>query len=157
MKPAKERELFQEFLRMAVAEYRIGEGSLSISSMESLQLGTRSVEHFECVLSVKSFNGFFPKLSQAQIDMCFRELVSDEHLCVGQHVNLLEPISIAKWLIDDTQTMTHSSIVLYYGSSPLLSTFFRFDTLEDFHYIRDVLQTLKLCRLNDKHLKLERR
>ena len=157
MKPARERELFQEFLRMAVAEYRIGEGSLSISSMESPELGARSVEHFERVLNVKSFNGFFPKLSQAQIDICFSELVLDEHLCVGQHVNLLEPISIAKWLIDERRTMTHSSIVLYYGSSPLLSTFLRFDTLEDFHYIQDVLLTLKLCRLNDKHLKVERR
>jgi hypothetical protein len=153
MKPAKERELFQEFLRMAVAEYRIGEGSLSVSSIESPQLGARTVERFERVLNVKSFNGFFPKLAQPQIDICFKELVLDEQLCVGQHVNLLEPVVISKWLINAKQSATRSSINLYYGSLPLLSTFLRFDTLEEFQCVRDVMQTLKLCRLNDKHLK----
>ena len=153
MKPAKERELFHEFLRLAVAEYRIGQGSLSISSMESPQLGARTVEHFERVLNVKSFNGFFPKLSEAQIDICFKELVLDEQLCVGQHVNLLEPVSIAKWLINERQSATRSSIILYYGSLPLLSTFLRFETIEEFQYIQHVMRTLKLCRLNDKHLK----
>jgi hypothetical protein len=125
--------------------------------MESPQLGARTAEHFERVLNVKSFNGFFPKLSQAQIEICFKELVLDERLYVGQHVNLLEPVSIAKWLINARPSATHSSINLYYGSFPLLSTFLRFDTLEDFEYIREVMQTLKLCRLNDKHLKLVRR
>lgn len=156
MKPAKERELFQEFLQIAVAEYRVGQGSLSISSMESPQLAARSVGHFERVLNAKSFNGFFPQLSEAQIDICFKELVLDEQLRVGQDVILLEPISIAKWLVNGRQSVTHSLIVLYYGSSPLLSTFLHFDSLEEFQYIRDVLQSLNLCRLNDKHLKLER-
>lgn len=75
MKPARERELFREFLRTAVAEYGIGEGSLSISSMESPQLAARTVAHFERVLDVKSYNGFFPTLSRARIDICFDELV----------------------------------------------------------------------------------
>lgn len=141
---------------MAVAEYSIGEGSLGISAMDSPQSSAKLVEHFERVLNVKSYNGFFPKLPKAQIDICLAELVSNDPLCVGQHLNLLEPVFITKWLIHEKPSVTRSSITLNYGTFPVLSTSLHFETLEEFQYVRDVLQTLKLCRLNDKHLKLER-
>jgi hypothetical protein len=157
MKPARQRALFQEFLRQAVAQYGSGEGSLGISAMQSPESAASAVERFERILGLKSYNGFFPKLSKAQIDLCFDELVADEALCAGQHLNLLEPVPVTHWSIDGTEVPTASQFMLYYGSLPTLGTSLRFNSVEEFQRIRDVLQAIKLCKLNEKHLRLDKR
>lgn len=160
MKPARERELFQEFLRLAVASYQVGEGSLGITSIgpaQSAQSVSSCVEHFERVLGTPSFNGFFPKLSPESIEACFRELVSNEKWYLDSHALLLQPFSITSWLVDGREVKTRSAIMVYYGSTPTLSTTLVFESLDEFHCVRRTLETLKLCRLNEKHLKAVKR
>ncbi len=44
-------------------------------------------------------------------------------------------------------------INLFYGMKPCISTFLQFETVEHFEFIRQVLEYLHFCKLNEKHLK----
>jgi hypothetical protein len=48
---------------------------------------------------------------------------------------------------------TPSELSMYYGQGQYLSTVLQFATTEDFRAVQKVFADLRLCKLNEKHLK----
>ena len=64
---------------------------------------------------------------------------------------------ITKWKLGEKVTKTDSSFYIYYGTRPSLYTEFRFNSEEEFDSLQEIFTKLKLCKLNPKHLKEEKR
>ena len=45
---------------------------------------------------------------------------------------------------------------VHYGSMPVLGTTLGFESIEDFRSVKTTLESTKLCKLNEKHLKQRR-
>jgi hypothetical protein len=148
MKPVRQKALFNEFLSQAVAEYSFENGILTVLSGSANQ----RVLRFEYLLDVISLNNSFNALTPPQIDRCLAEIIGDDELIPD--LILLQPVKISAWLINGQKAATSSRVTLYYGSQPCISTFLRFDTVEQFQYIKEVLEDLRFCKLNEKHLKI---
>ena len=86
MAPARARERFGEFLRLAVAEHEFLPGGLMITrNLLGAQDSSQSIlERFERVLGFKHMNGFFGSLTRVQFEQCFNELLADESLLGGK-------------------------------------------------------------------------
>ena len=147
MPPAKERSLFQEFLTRAVAEYKLEIGTLSYLGLDRLG----RIRHFEQLLGVPSLNGGYYSLTPEQFDRCFASILADDTLLPG--LMLTQSITVSQWSIAGQPVPTESRFHLYYGIKPCVSTTLRFDTIEQYNYIKQVLSDLKFCTLNELHLK----
>ena len=83
------------------------------------------------------------------------EIIHDSTLIPG--FMLMQSITVSKWSIEGRAVATDSRFHLYYGVKPCISTFLRFDVLEQFRYIKQVLEDLGFCTLNEIHLKFVRK
>jgi hypothetical protein len=163
MEPARQRELFDEFLKKAVAEYSFNGGSLTLfvgSAPAFLPLeaqGTwghvtsNDVQRFEQLLGTGAHEGAFYSLAPQQCEVALNEIIRNSTLIPG--AMLLQGVDISKWLIQDQPVATQSQIMLYYGMKPCISTFLQFRTTDEFEFIKRVLSDLQFCKLNEKHLK----
>jgi len=160
MEPARQRELFQEFLKRAVVEHSFGGGNMTILAGPgpSFLAGkgpfghatAADVQRFERLLGVVPKNGFF-NLNAEQCDLALNEIIKDSAIRPG--IGLLQSVGISKWLIDGVPVGTLSRMSLYYGMKPCVSTFLQFETAEQFDFVKKILADLKFCKLNEKHLK----
>ena len=156
MKPSVERALADEFERLAIARGEFGASTLWICrSVPGCDTPTELIQRYDSALKKNSINGFF-HLEEAEFESAFKMLVSDESELPLGNTNILRSraIKIHEWHIAGTAAPTQSTIHWNYGSTPGISTFLRFNTREEFDYIRSVFADLKLCKLNEKHLKL---
>src|SRR5262245_60981678 len=157
MSPAKQNQLFVEFVQRAVAEYRVSHVSLMISKKAFAAAETIQpvVEYFENLLGAASHNGYFSRLSAHQFDQCFVSLVEDPALLSGPSTILIlnRCHAITKWRINGVDCPTDSSFDLSFGPEPRLSTFLTFHSIQQFRYIERILAELRFCRLNQRHLK----
>jgi hypothetical protein len=163
MQPVRQRELFAEFLRKAVAEYSFTGGSLSFcggATLAFLPMEAKSqrgrvtrddVRHFEQLLGNPSSDGSFYSLSPQQCEIALAELIQHSALLPGSM--LMQSVDISKWLVEGQPVNTQSEIMLYYGMKPCISTFLQFETTSQFEFIKRVLLDLDFCKLNEKHLK----
>lgn len=163
MAPARQKMLFDQFLNTAVAEYATTGGSLKLftgAAPPSLPPDAQAmwghtthgdVERFEKILGTSASNGSFDALTGQQCETALSELVQNSALARGSM--LLQGIEISGWLVEGQPVRTKSSVHLYYGMNPRISTFLEFETSEQFEFIKQVLSDLKFCKLNEKHLK----
>lgn len=162
MQPARQRELFAEFLKRAVAEHSFTNGTLTFFIGDApafLPLEAQGqwghvtsddVRHFEHLLGSPSRAGNFA-LSAQQCEVALTELIQRSALLPGSI--LLQGVDISKWLIEGHPVTTESRFFLYYGMKPCISTFLEFETTSQFEFIKRVLVDLDFCKLNEKHLK----
>ena len=164
IEPTRQKALFDEFLEKAVAEYSATGGSLTLfvglaptyiaSDLQEMREDPKraQVEHFEKLLGIPSHNnGSFYSLTGQQCETALAELIQESGLMRGSM--LLQGFEISKWRIEGRPVELQSRIHLYYGVKPCISTFLRFETMEQFEFIKGVLSDLNFCKLNEKHLK----
>ena len=163
MPPARQRQLFAEFLKKAVAEHSFTDGSLTffigdappfLPAEAQTQWGhvtSDDVRHFEQLLGTSARDGAFYSLTAQQCETALQELLQRTTLLPGSM--LLQGVEISKWLIEARPVPTESRMHLYYGLKPCLSTFLDFETTTHFNFIKQVLADLNFCKLNEKHLK----
>lgn len=163
MDPSRQRALFDEFLKKAVAEYSFTGGSLTLhvgspppffpAESQGMwgHVTSDDVQRFEQLLGTAARNGSFHGLSPQQCETALNELIRHSAMIPG--VMLLQGVDISKWLIDGQPAPTQSRIHLYYGMKPCISTFLQFETTAQFEFIQRVLSDLDFCKLNEKHLK----
>jgi hypothetical protein len=163
MQPARQRELFGEFLKRAVAEHSFTGGSLqffigdapAFLPLEAQgqwgHVTNEDVRHFEQLLAASAREGAFYSLTAQQCEVALTELIQDSALLPGSM--LLQGVDISKWLIEGQSVATQSRLLLYYGIKPCISTFLEFETTSQFEFIKRALADLEFCKLNEKHLK----
>jgi hypothetical protein len=163
MQPARQRELFAEFLKRAVAEHSFTGGSLTFFIGDApafLPLDVRGqwghvtsddVRYFEQLLGTPAHEGAFYSLTAQQCEVALTELIQRSSLLPSSM--LLQSVDISKWLIEGQPVTTQSKIMLYYAMKPCISTFLQFETTSQFEFIQQVLADLAFCKLNEKHLK----
>jgi hypothetical protein len=166
MRPARQRELFGEFLSIAVADHKFLAGSLTVTDYTVSSRGMiinhsagEAVQRFERLLDIKAQNHSFHSLPPEQVEKCLNELIRDNVSKPDEPIRLmlLQPVAIGKWRINGQEIAISSEITLYYGLRPCISTFLQFETVEQFRYIKRVLEELRFCKLNEKHLKVIKR
>lgn len=167
MAPTRQKALFDEFLKRAVAEHSLTGGSLTLymgSAPAFFPLEAQGmwghvtrndVQRFEQLLGTSAREGSFYSLSPQQCEAALNEIIRNSTLIPG--VMLLQGVDVSKWLIEGQPVATQSRIMLYYGMKPCLSTFLQFETTGQFECIKRVLSDLDFCKLNEKHLKLIKR
>jgi hypothetical protein len=151
MPPERAKARFQEFLATAVAEHQFSSASLRIHDASG-----QVVPRYERLVGMSSQDGCsFARLTQEQSDRCIDELIKDEAAAPGaaSHFALAQLFEITKWRVDGQEAPTNSRVTIQYGQLPCISTFFQFETVEQFHSVRRVLADIGLCQLNEKHLK----
>ena len=161
MEPARQRALFEQFLKRAVAEYSFEGGILTVfagsppphlQGQEPYGHATESdVQRFEQLLGAVAQNGWFYSLTPHQCEVALNEIIRDSVLRPG--VLLKQSFEISKWLINGQPAAIRSRIHLDYGMKPCISTFLKFETVEQFEFVKKVLSDLHFCTLNEKHLK----
>lgn len=163
MEPTRQKALFDEFLKKAVAEYSPSGGSLTfyIGSAPAFfpaeaqgmwgHVTSDDVKRFEQLLGATAREGAFYSLTSQQSELALAELIQNPTLLPGSM--LLLGVDISKWLIEGQPVETQSRIHLYYGMKPCISTFLEFETTGQFEFIKRVLADLDFCKLNEKHLK----
>jgi hypothetical protein len=163
MEPARQKVLFDEFLKKAVAEYSFTGGSLTffIGSAPTFfpveaqgmwgHVTSSDVQRFEQLLGTTAREGAFYSLKPQQCEIALTEIIQNSALIPGSM--LLQSVDISKWLIEGQPVATQSQIMLYYGMKPCISTFLQFETTGQFEFIKRVLSDLDFCKLNEKHLK----
>jgi hypothetical protein len=163
MPPARQRELFAEFLKRAVAEHSFTNGSLTFFIGDApvfLPLEAQGqwghvtredVRHFEQLLGASAREGAFYSLTSQQCEVALTELIQRSTLLPGSM--LLQSVEISKWLIEGQPVATQSRLMLYYGMKPCISTFLEFEATSQFEFIKRVFADLDFCKLNEKHLK----
>ena len=155
MLPSKERTLAREFELRAVERLAFGASTLSISRASHDQpTPAELIQRFEYSLKKESKLGFF-HLTESEFEIAFEVLVAlqAELSELKADISLSRFVKIQEWRIDGKPASTVSSIHWDFGSSPCISTFLRFNSRAEFDYIRAIFEELKICRLNEKHLK----
>jgi hypothetical protein len=150
MSAARARDLLHVFLAETAAEHRFISGSLTVLP-ESGDL----VKRFVTWLEVSPLRGGHFVLNYSQSQAALGKLVEFESRGdpEAKRVTLLQYFDISQWLIDANRVATRSSVGMHYGLLPCLSTLLAFETEQQFQYVRAVLERLKICKLNAKHLK----
>lgn len=163
MEPARQRDLFAEFLKRAVAEHSFEGGSLTFFIGEAPaflpmeaqgqwgHVTDRDVRRFEQLLGCPARDGAFNSLAPEKCELALRELIENSGLLPGSM--LLQSVNISKWLIEGEAVATESRMTLFYGMKPCVSTFLEFETVGQFEFVKRVLAELDFCKLNEKHLK----
>ena len=151
MPPERAKARFQEFRNTAVAEDKFSSASLRIQDDSG-----EVVRRYERLVGIPTQDGCsFARLTLEQSDKCIDELIKDEASAPGAagRFSLTQMFEITKWRIDGQEVPTTSSVIIHYGQLPCISTFFQFETVEQFYSVRRVLEDIGLCKLNEKHLK----
>jgi hypothetical protein len=163
MKPARQRALFDEFLKKAVAEHSFTGGSLTLfvgsdPAVQRLEaqgisghVTSNDVQRFQELFGAGDRDGGFYTLTPPQCETALNEIIRNSALIPG--VMLVQSVDVSQWLIEGQPAATQSRFILYYGMKPCISTHLQFQTTDEFEFIKRVLSDLKFCTLNEKHLK----
>jgi len=165
MPAEREKARFTQFLATAVGKYKFLSGRLTIARysgfISTVSPSDSFLQRFEQVTGLTSRQGDFGQLTQKQSEKCIDEIVKYETLSREELssylVTLTQSFTICAWRIDGQDVGTNSQMNLNYGKLPAVSTFLQFDTIEHFQYIKRVLEDLRFCKLNEKHLNIRKR
>lgn len=146
MSPVRQQALFSDFLNKAAPEFSF------ITGVLQMRYPFAHLDRFENLLGIAAVNKSFSSLTQSQSELVLQEIAREEALCPG--IMLRQGFEISAWSINGKRVASTSRVGIYYGLKPRLSTFFLFETIAQFQYVKSVLTELGLCTLNEKHLKL---
>lgn len=121
--------LFKQFLDIAVVEYKWS--------------ASRMCRNYEA-------------LTENEFTEHLQAIIQEESLGSRSHSILSQRFEISKWRIEGQIIPTDSTITMGYGESSYVGTRLQFDGIAQFNYIRRVLENLRLCKLNEKHLRPKR-
>lgn len=62
-------------------------------------------------------------------------------------------VRISGWLIGGRETPTDSHVNVYYGACSHISAFHTFRNFNEFSFVRQVPEDVRLWQLNEKHMK----
>src|SRR5687768_12116467 len=108
MEPARQRDLFAEFLKRAVAEYSFEDGSLTLFIGEAPpflpvemqgqwgHVTGEDVRRFEQLLGCPARDGAFYSVAPEKCELALTELIQKSALLPGSM--LLQSVHISKWL-----------------------------------------------------------
>ena len=144
------KTLFGQFLAAGVAEHRFISSSFAIRDA-SEQARTR----YGNLVGDVSWDGNYKALTEEQSDECLDEMIKDEaaNARAARDYMLLQSFAIGAWRIDGESIPTASMVNMNYGQLPCITTFFQFETVEQFLSVKKTLEDIGLCKLNEKHLK----
>ena len=126
MPAARARALFTDFLGAAVGSYAW--------RASRMQRGNEELPH-------------------DQFEACIQQIIAEQTAKKTSRAWVAQHFDISAWRIHGHLIKTFSTITLYYGSGACISTHLQFDKKEHFDYIRQTLEDLGLCTLNEKYLK----
>lgn len=174
MEPSRQKALLDEFLRLGVAEYKLY-GRLEIpkakhvGTMPAIKLVPLTspfpelIQRAEPEFGIKSEENRFvaPNLTPSQVESWLGELISAGAIHPGaaylESASLTAYIEISQWRMNRRSAPAYQSLLIaHFTLHPCLSTFFRFETVEDFRAIQHLLADLKFCKLDEKYLKLDK-
>ena len=151
MPALRARNLLQEFLLSSATNYELHSASLSID-----RAGDHMTGRFAELLGVPPKQFMHEDLNFDQSGACLNEVIRLEAASPtdATTIHLDQYFKVTEWTIGGQPVQTQSTLAMHYGARPLLSTRLWFQTVEQFHYIRDVMTDLGLCKLREQYLKL---
>jgi hypothetical protein len=150
MPASRAHRVLNDFLVTAAGDHQFHSASASI------RLDYRnSLVSFEALLGIPARNGGFSGLTLEQSNSLVQEVIRLEASSPeeARAVSVSQTYLITQWILDGIPVATRSRITMRYGSLPGISTRFWFDTIPQFHSVSRIMQDLRICRLNEKHLK----
>ncbi len=143
-------DLVQRFLEEATEESRLTRSMLWTSGA-----ATDVIQRYEKAIGLLTDDRRPTYLSPSQAAVCLDLLVVDQPGFVADnvHLSLWDQYTIIRWKHQAGQQPTPSEITVRYGARPHLGTTLVFESTEQFLSVRQILASLGLCTLNEKHLK----
>jgi len=149
MTPLRIHAAIDSFLYLATSEYKIISIQLSIIHCRD---EVKSV--FSKYVDLTVNNGTNIDLSIQQYIDCLSAIESAHQLFTENDLYILNVFfEISKWKIKDQLHDTKSELIIWHTPFPCLTTEFQFEKLDHYYYIKQILEDLKICKLNEKHLK----
>ena len=165
MRPDKQKVLFDNFFDLAVDESCFHTGSVYYlpDLQEIMQTNRRSTQslnpefnkYFMNLLNPVNPQLEFFRLSEEQFGLCLDEIIKNSNLYVpGKYGAVVTAgYQIKAWKINGKSVPTDSYLHIYYGAKPHITPRFYFDEISAFEYLKQILEELKICKLNPKHIK----
>jgi hypothetical protein len=150
MPASRAHSVLNEFLGTAAGHHQFHSASASI------RLDYRNLEaRFEALLGVTARNSGFSGLTLEQSNSLVQEVIRLEASSPeeARAVSVSQTYLITQWIVDGAPVATRSRLTMRYGWLPGISTRFWFDTIPQFHSVSRIMQDLRICKLNEKHLK----
>jgi hypothetical protein len=143
--------LLKEFLDRTTRHNELKSTSLIVDRRHG-HIAARFAE----ILGVPPKDFMHEKLTPDQSNTCLKEIIRLESTSPADArvISLDQYFKITQWIIDRKPVNTRSTLTMHYGAIPCLTTRLWFESVGQFHYIRDVMIDLGLCTLNEQHLKL---
>jgi len=159
LRPAEAKARFGRFLAAAAGEHHPTGGNVfyqpTTETLFDHSRRDRCTAHFTRLLGLEDDPRWLSNLDSRQVELCLEELIRDDSLFVpgGDGAVVLAGVRISSWRMGDREVPTDSHIHVYYGACSRISTALTFNDLDEFSFVRQVLEEVVLCRLNEKHLK----
>jgi len=156
MKPDVQRERLELFFSQSVSDCEFSTGSVFYQPGFGGPLQSDEFDdHFMNLLHAPATQPAFSNLNETQFELCFRELLERPELFEsGRHgATVGAYYSIKTWNIKGVDVVADSALGMYFGAKPVIIPRFSFETLDIFEYLREVLEEVRLCKLNPKHIK----
>lgn len=151
MPVARAHLLVDTFLGKAAAEYAFVSASVWTSGTDEA-----IVARYEQLAGARAMHGHIWNLDHRASEACIAEFVKDEAVFREKdvHLSIWQTFTVSRWRVGEAETLTESKIIAAYDIRPHLQTSLTFESMEQFEFVRDVLSSIGLCQLSEKHLKL---
>lgn len=148
---AKAHQLVDTFLQQAAAEYTFVSASVWTSNTEE-----PIVARYEHLAGARAMHGHISTLGHEASEVCIAEFIKDEEAFRDKdvHLSIWQTFTVNRWRAREAEALTQSTITASYDIRPHLQTSLTFESMKQFQFVRDVLSSIGLCQLNEKHLKL---
>jgi len=149
MPASRAHSLLGEFLGTAAGHHEFR------SARAAIRLDNKNLEtRIEELLGVPSRNSEFTGLTLEQSNSLIREVIRLEVTSPeeARALSVSQSFLITQWVVDGARVLTRSRLTMRYGQLPGISTHFWFDTIPQFHFVSRIMQELRICKLNEKHL-----
>ena len=147
----------EEFDRRMIVDSKC-QGSLLIANLvASTPIPPEVIAGFESVLG-RPITGGSNQLTESEVQAVLEFLIEHETVLLkpGCLIDLKRHLQVSSWRIHERITATDSIIGWAFGTQPHVTTMLCFANREEFEFVRDVFDSLKICKLNEKHLKQRR-
>jgi hypothetical protein len=156
MNPQVQRERFNQFFDRVVSEFIFNQGSVFyLPPIDGPFCDPEFEQHFLDLLGVEEKQPGFSNLNEDQFELCFNEILQNAELYTAGRSGATVTASyvIQSWKISGSPLNTNSHLHIYYGAKSLVIPKFRFESIEEFNFIKNLMSDLKICELNPVHLK----
>lgn len=153
MHVAQAHQLVDTFLRKAASEHVFVSASVWTSGTDEA-----IVARYEQLAGARAMHHHIWNVSHEASEACIAEFIKDEAAFRENdvHLSVWQTFTVSRWRARETEALTESKIIASYDIRPHLQTSLTFESMEQFQFVREVLSSIGLCQLSEKHLKLVR-